>query len=178
VKKYKDAKMGTQLHGLKVGEHVEVKGPNQQWRHVPGKYKQYTMVAGGTGITPLIQATRCILAKDTAKVKMITFNKTSSDVLLKDELDYLAKTYPGRLEVVHYVETGDKAGCKQASRDCMPRALKDNLPGAAEGSLVMVCGPQAMTAAVAGPKTPDFKQGDVGGHLKELGYTSNMVWKV
>ena len=41
----------------------------------------------------------------------------------------------------------------------------------------MTCGPKPMVAAIAGAKTPDFKQGEGGGLLAELGYTTDMVWK-
>lgn len=40
-----------------------------------------------------------------------------------------------------------------------------------------VCGPPGMMAAISGPKNPDYSQGEVGGVLKDLGYTSAMVFK-
>jgi len=181
VKKYKDAKMGTKLHNLKEGETVEVRGPNQQWTFEKGKYKHYCMVAGGTGITPLMQATDYILKNDKAKVTMLTFNSTPQDVLLKEQLASLATKFAGRLQVTHYVEGGEgyqKAGCKQAGKCCAPTVLKSEVPAPEDGLLVMVCGPKAMTEAFVGPKTPDFKQGEVGGHLQGLGYTTAHVWKV
>lgn len=181
VKKYDGAQMGTKLHSLQVNEEVEVKGPNQQWKCEPGKYKHYAMVAGGTGITPLIQASEHILKSDTASVTMLTFNKTPDDVLLRKHLAQLQVMYPGRFKVVHFVEAltssflaGD---CLEASASS-PDALKDFLPAPADGVLVMVCGAKGMTAAVAGSKAPDFSQGDVGGVLKTLGYSESHVWKV
>lgn len=179
VKKYADSKMGTKLHSLKEGDTIEVKGPNQQWKFKKGEYDHYGIVAGGTGITPLIQAAQYILKNDSAKVTFATFNKTPGDVLLREELAALAKTYPGRLKIVHFVEGGDKdPGCERAGRCCMPRVLKANLPAPADRVLVLVCGPMAMTTHVAGAKTPDFKQGEVGGILKDLGYESKHVYKV
>jgi len=179
VKKYPDSKMGTKLHSLKEGETVEVRGPNQQWTFKKGQYSHYGIVAGGTGITPLIQAAEYILKNGTAKVTFTTFNKTPSDVLLRSELAALETSYPGRMQVVHCVEGGEKdAGCQQGGRCCMPRLLKANLPAPADGVMVLVCGPQAMTGHVAGPKTEDYKQGEIGGVLKVLGYESKHVWKV
>lgn len=181
VKKYENAKMGTKLHSLKEGESVEVRGPNQQWTFRKYEYKHYAMVAGGTGITPLVQATEYILKNDAARVTVCTFNKTPTDVLLQKELAALASQHPGRLAITHFVEGGDgyeRAGCEQAERCCMPRVLKAKLPAPGEGVLVMVCGPKAMTEHVAGAKTPDFKQGEVDGVLKGLGYESKHVWKV
>merc|ERR1711939_321811 len=67
VKKYGCcAKMGSALHALKPGESVELKGPNQQWSFVTGQHSSYGFVAGGTGITPVIQAIVHVLEHDTA----------------------------------------------------------------------------------------------------------------
>ena len=42
---------------------------------------------------------------------------------------------------------------------------------------VFVCGPPPMMAAIAGPKTKDFKQGDVAGLLGAAGFSSSQVHK-
>ena len=50
-----------------------------------------------------------------------------------------------------------------------------HLPPPAEGNIVMVCGPPPMYKAVCGPKgtKEDPKaQGELGGLLKEMGYTN------
>lgn len=172
VKKYADAKMGTHLHSLKAGDTVEIKGPNQQWKFQKGKYDEYALVAGGTGITPLIQVAETVLDNDTAKVKMICANKTAGDRLLLEELAALKKAYPGRLTVEHLVEGSGQ------SKPSDSQALKKLLPPPTANVLVMVCGKPGMTAGVAGPKTKDFKQGEVGGALQELGYSSAQVWKL
>lgn len=178
VKRYgADAKMGGTLHALAVGDAVEVKGPNMQWSFEKGKYRHYGMVAGGTGITPLVQAAEHILANDSAKVTMLTFNKTSKDVLLRDHLALLEIRYPGRFTVLHFVES-DASGNDLEGSATSKLVLKEMLPTPGDSTLVMVCGRKEMTNAVAGPKTPDFKQGDVGGVLKELGYATSSVWKV
>lgn len=52
------------------------------------------------------------------------------------------------------------------------------MPAPRDGSLIMICGPSPMVSAIAGAKTPDFKQGEVGGLLAEKGFTSEMVFKM
>merc|ERR1711907_438472 len=107
VKKYgADAKMGGHLHALSPGDSIDVKGPNQQWKFEAGKYQHYGFVAGGTGITPIIQAARHVLQTDTARVTLITLNKTTGDILLRRDIDELQRQYPGRLDVTHVVEHG------------------------------------------------------------------------
>eukprot|EP00405_Crypthecodinium_cohnii_P041405 CAMPEP_0206565648 /NCGR_PEP_ID=MMETSP0325_2-20121206/24201_1 /ASSEMBLY_ACC=CAM_ASM_000347 /TAXON_ID=2866 /ORGANISM="Crypthecodinium cohnii, Strain Seligo" /LENGTH=284 /DNA_ID=CAMNT_0054068553 /DNA_START=86 /DNA_END=937 /DNA_ORIENTATION=+ len=177
VKKYDAAKMGTKLHDLQAGDLVEVKGPNQQWTFVEGKYWEYGMVAGGTGITPLIQAAEYILQHDTAKVTMLTFNKTHDDILLRERLAKLQATSNGRFKVFHVVEQGaDLPSGEIEGKADDPEILGKLLPEPNPGVMVMVCGPRPMTGVVAGPKTKDMKQGEVGGVLKSLGYWTAQVW--
>lgn len=163
--------MGSKIHSLKVGESVEVRGPNQQWTFEKGKYSHYAMIAGGTGITPLFQATGHILKNDKgASVTMLTLNKTENDVLLKSELAELKSKYGMRFRIVH----------KQG--EPTPEMLHEVLPGpwmSIPGPLlVMVCGRKEMTAMIAGAKASDFSQGELGGLLKELDYKAEQVWKV
>lgn len=42
---------------------------------------------------------------------------------------------------------------------------------------VQVCGPPPMMKAISGDKAEDKSQGELSGHLKEMGYTSDMVYK-
>ncbi|KAI0832321.1 ferredoxin reductase-like C-terminal NADP-linked domain-containing protein [Trametes gibbosa] len=44
--------------------------------------------------------------------------------------------------------------------------------------MFLVCGPDPMVAAIAGPFGRNFSQGDVGGALGELGYGKESVWKL
>ncbi|KAL1706681.1 hypothetical protein EV121DRAFT_278617 [Schizophyllum commune] len=44
--------------------------------------------------------------------------------------------------------------------------------------LFLVCGPEPMIGALAGPYGRNFSQGPVGGVLKELGYGSDQVYKL
>ncbi|KAI0750784.1 ferredoxin reductase-like protein [Daedaleopsis nitida] len=44
--------------------------------------------------------------------------------------------------------------------------------------MFLVCGPDPMVAAIAGPYGRNFSQGEVGGALGELGYGSESVWKL
>lgn len=49
-------------------------------------------------------------------------------------------------------------------------------PGADDG-MVFVCGPDAMLGHICGKKNPDKSQGEIGGLMKELGYTEKNVYK-
>lgn len=171
VKRYENSKVGSVLHNLQPGDAIELKGPNQQWRFEKGCYTNYVMVAGGTGITPLFQCAGYVLANDAAaKVTMLTFNKTIGDILLGTELQQLQHKFPGRLVVINVVESSDGRPTTQM--------LKKLVPAPGSKGLIMVCGPKEMTEAIAGAKAPDWSQGELGGMLKELGYSQEEVWKV
>jgi cytochrome-b5 reductase len=66
--------------------------------------KAFGMIAGGTGITPMLQITKAIMRdpKDKTQVDLLFANVNEEDILLKDDLDDLAKEYPGKFRV-HYV---------------------------------------------------------------------------
>eukprot|EP00397_Hematodinium_sp_SG-2012_P051788 GEMP01060900.1.p1 GENE.GEMP01060900.1~~GEMP01060900.1.p1 ORF type:complete len:178 (+),score=46.98 GEMP01060900.1:664-1197(+) len=177
--------MGTAVHALKEGDTMSVKGPNQQWTFAENKHTEYGFVAGGTGITPIIQAIGTILKKDKfARVTLVCFNKTEDDVLLKKEIERLRVMDPHRVTVHHVVEKkkGGLCGffCGEKCEEGKPSVeiLKKLLPPPKTNSLIMVCGRKPMSDAISGPKNEDYSQGEVGGYLKELGYTKEEVWKL
>ncbi|CAA6672674.1 unnamed protein product [Spirodela intermedia] len=55
IKVYPEGKMSQHIAGLKPGDVLEVKGPIEKFRYSPNMKKQIGMIAGGTGITPMLQ---------------------------------------------------------------------------------------------------------------------------
>ena len=55
VKEYRDGKMSKHIHALKVGDTLEIKGPNKKTDYVPNEVKEIGMIAGGTGVAPMVQ---------------------------------------------------------------------------------------------------------------------------
>ena len=51
------------------------------------------------------------------------------------------------------------------------------LPPPTKGTKILVCGPPPMVKAMAGEKTPDYKQGELRGMLAHMGYTPDQVHK-
>lgn len=187
VKRYGEgAKMGSVMHELQAGQGIEVKGPNQQWKYEKGKHKHFGLVAGGTGLTPLIQVARSILENDDATVTILSANKSTGDALLVADLSSMQAAYPGRLKVAHIVECRGTPPTKEnfweyyymRQGSLTKDVLKEVLPAPGPGVFIMVCGPGGMTGAVAGPKAKDYTQGELTGFLKELGYATDQVWKI
>ena len=93
------------MAGLAVGQTIRVKGPKGAFVYTPNMVRHFGMVAGGTGITPMLQVVRAIVrgraAGDRTEVDLIFANVTAQDILLREDLDALAAADKGFR--VHYV---------------------------------------------------------------------------
>jgi len=178
IKKYPNGNVSQYVHGLKVGDSVSVKGPFKKLEYEANMKKDIGMIAGGTGITPMIQVLQTIFRnpEDKTKVAVIFANIAEEDILCRELLDGLAKEYPDRFKV-HYTLDKPPAGWKGGEGFVSESMAKANLPKPSDDTLILFCGPPPMLKAVAGPKGPNFTQGDVGGVLSALGYTNDMVYK-
>ena len=59
------------------------------------------MIAGGTGVTPMLQVLRAVLrdADDPTQTALIFANQSPADIFLRDEIDALARDHPRRFRV-------------------------------------------------------------------------------
>ncbi|CAN0900904.1 NADH-cytochrome b5 reductase-like protein [Linum grandiflorum] len=176
IKVYPDGKMSQHLASLKPGDVVEVKGPIQKLRYSPNMKKHIGMVAGGSGITPMLQVIEAILKNpdDNTQVSLLYANVSPDDILLKQKLDYLATRHPN-LKVFYTVDNPTKTWKGGAGYISKEMALK-GLPGPGDDTIIMVCGPPGMMKHISGEKVK-AEQGELSGILKELGYTEDMVYK-
>ena len=85
VKVYPTGKMGNHIKSLKVGDTLDFKGPILKREYKPNQYDSIGMVAGGTGITPMLQVVDEVLANpaDRTKVSLVFGNVSEADILLK-----------------------------------------------------------------------------------------------
>ncbi|KAD2106526.1 hypothetical protein E3N88_40877 [Mikania micrantha] len=177
IKIYPEGKMSQHFDKLNPGDVVEVKGPVEKIRYTPNMKKHIGMIAGGSGITPMLQVIEAILKNpdDNTKVSLIYANVSPDDILLKKKLDMLAASHPN-LKVFYTVDSPSKywvGGTGYISKDMASKGL----PAPSEDTLILVCGPPGMMEHVSGGKAKDWSQGEVSGVLKELGYTEDMVYK-
>ncbi|RVD92673.1 NADH-cytochrome b5 reductase 2-like [Tubulinosema ratisbonensis] len=127
--------------------------------------KNVLMIAGGTGIAPMLQI--LIYAKQTnlpTNFTVMFFNQTDDDIFYKEELDSLAKTF-------YFVERGSHF-LGIPSLDNIGNVVKND-----KFDYVYVCGPPGMMECVSGKKNFDKTQGELKGILKELGFTIDKVYK-
>ncbi|CAA7409899.1 unnamed protein product [Spirodela intermedia] len=177
IKVYPEGKMSQHIAGLKPGDVLEVKGPIEKFRYSPNMKKQIGMIAGGTGITPMLQIIMEIVKNpdDNTQVALLYANVSPDDILLKGKLDQLAAAHPN-VKVFYTVDNPSKAwrgGAGYISKDMILKGL----PAPGEDTMILVCGPPGMMKHVSGEKAKDWTQGELSGLLKETGYTEGMVFK-
>ena len=123
VKTYEAGKLSPVLHELRPGQSVEVRGPVGRFKYHPNQYLRIGLVAAGTGLTPCLQLIRCVLEgadesgergeqpheKDRTCLRLLYQNRTEADILLRDELDALAKRFPGRLSITYFLSNAEES---------------------------------------------------------------------
>lgn len=63
------------------------------------------LLAGGSGVTPVMSITRTALAHGTGRVVVFYANRDQDSVIFAGELQRLAAEYPDRLQVIHWLES-------------------------------------------------------------------------
>ncbi|CAN9166766.1 unnamed protein product [Alternaria alternata] len=105
VKRYPGGKQSTHLHSLAVGEKLFVVAaiPGFSWK--PNLTSHVILIAGGSGITPVFQLMQGILRnpEDKTSTTLILGSKDNDGLLLKSELDQVAKDYPARVKAFYTV---------------------------------------------------------------------------
>ena len=108
IKSYPQGNISAHMDTLQIGQTMKVKGPKGAMVYTPNMCRHLGMIAGGTGITPMLQIIRAIIrgrprhgGADKTEVDLIFANVSLDDILLKNDLDRLAKEDEGFR--VHYV---------------------------------------------------------------------------
>jgi cytochrome-b5 reductase len=180
IKKYPNGKGSGKMHSMVPGESLSFKVLSE----FPYKANQFThmsLIAGGSGITPIYQLIRTVLRNpaDKTKLTLVYANNTERDILLKSEFDDLERKYPDQFKAVYAVSNPSGEGdfhTGYINKQILERVMADTKEG--DKVKVLVSGPPPMTNAIAGAKGSfGWTQGSVGGILKELGYSDNQVFK-
>ncbi|KAI0352185.1 ferredoxin reductase-like C-terminal NADP-linked domain-containing protein [Trametes cingulata] len=179
VKRYDTGKMSKYIHEMQPGEKLSIKGPIPKFEYKINQFDEVGMIAGGSGITPMYQILDYALKDPSNKTRftLIFANVTEKDILLKEEFDALKAKYPKTFNVVYTVDQGSP-NWKGPVGYVNQELVMQHLPPAnlGEKAKIFVCGPPGQVAALAGPKA-GMKQGELGGILKQLGYTEDQVFK-
>lgn len=177
VKRYDAGVMSNHIFNLNIGDNLNVIGPFPKIQYVANKYKHIGMIAGGTGITPMLQVIRTIVSNDDdhTMVTLIFANVTEDDILMKEELDLFHKNNKNILVVYTLDKPSDKWNGETGfvSKDMITKYF----PLPCDDNIVLCCGPPAMLNHICGPKAVDKSQGELKGLLRDIGYTTDNVYK-
>jgi cytochrome-b5 reductase len=112
VKSYPTGNISKYLANLKIGQSIRARGPKGQFVYTPNMVRAFAMIAGGTGITPMLQIVRAITEnpEDKTVIDLIFANVNKEDILLKEDLDELAEKHSNFR--VHYVLNNPPEGWK------------------------------------------------------------------
>lgn len=143
IKDYPDGIVSRYMHSRKVGDDVWISGPHEGGHFVEGMANHVGMVAGGTGITPIISMIRTIMKrKINIDVSLVFANKTEEDIILKDEFDKYAKDSPNFRR--YYIVDQAPANWSMGKGHINSEIMKTNLPAPSEQTVIFLCGPPVM----------------------------------
>jgi nitrate reductase (NAD(P)H) len=107
-------KFSQHLDSLQIGDTVDMRGPVGEFEYISnGKYlidgeecfsSRFNMIAGGTGITPVMQVAAEILRhpEDSTQISLIFACREENDLLMRSTLDQWATVFPDKFKV-HYI---------------------------------------------------------------------------
>lgn len=189
--------VGTYLNSLNVGQKLVAGLKAERIIHgstvVSRRWKRIGLVAGGTGVAPLIQIIRICLENptDQTRIQLLSINRRGEDILMKNELDRLASNHPDRFSVTYSLTSETRPGSFEweTGRGSV-EMVRRNLPPPAGGdgsTMIFVCGMDEFVATWGGPvgrappkadgtKGPKI-QGPLAGLLKEADFDESEVFK-
>jgi 3-ketosteroid 9alpha-monooxygenase subunit B len=71
------------------------------------KRRPIVFFAGGSGITPVISLIKTALRTTDRRMELVYANRDARSIIFEKELEELARTHPGRLEIVHSLDDRD-----------------------------------------------------------------------
>lgn len=154
-------KMSQYLNDMKIGDTIDFRGPNgllvynghgkfairpdKKSEPKLRKFRHVGMIAGGTGITPMLQLIRSITADpdDNTKCSLIFANQTETDILLRKELDEVHQKHPDKVSLWYTLDRPSE-GWKYSKGFVNADMIKEHLPSPASDVLILMCGPPPM----------------------------------
>ncbi|EDO39808.1 predicted protein [Nematostella vectensis] len=174
-------KMSQYLESLKIGDTVDIRGPAgkliykgrgtisikesirkpEQLR----KAKFLGLIAGGTGITPMLQIIKAVLkdSGDHTTVSLIFANQTERDILVREELEFLASQNSDQFKLWYTLDRPPEDWAYSGGF-IDEKMLREHMPPAGPDTQILMCGPPPMINFACIP------------NLKKLGFTADMYF--
>jgi len=116
----------------------------------PGLVREFGMIAGGTGITPMLQIVRAILKNhsDRTKISLIFANVNEEDILLRSDLEQLAQDEKDRFKLYLVLNNPPAEGWKGGVGFVTEEMIKEHCPKPAKDIKILMCGPPPMISGM------------------------------
>ncbi|ORX54563.1 ferredoxin reductase-like protein [Hesseltinella vesiculosa] len=145
IKTYPTGLVSSYMEKLAPGDLVDIQGPNGAYFYVPNGMREIGMIAGGSGITPMLPIIKAALKNpdDKTKITLVYANNSLDDILLKNKLDRLNRQYSDQFRIYYVliVPPDDWAqGVGYVTKDIVAKWM----PPPSDDIQLLVCGPQPM----------------------------------
>ncbi len=118
----------------------------------PDNSRHYVMVAGGSGITPILSLLKSVLRiEQNSVVTLVYANRNEESIIFAAELARLAQTHPEILRVVYVLEEASAHGLEQfigRMDEGVTRQVINSVVPSLELVEAFVCGPPGMMESV------------------------------
>ncbi|ETN83515.1 oxidoreductase NAD-binding domain protein [Necator americanus] len=140
--------------------------PDKKSSPILHTFKRISMIAGGTGITPMLQIITAVLKNDddNTHIRLLYANRSDDDVLCRKELDDLASKHSNKFKVWYTVDQ-PSPNWKFSTGHVNDQMIKEHLSPPSEDAAVLLCGPPPMVNFACIP------------NLDKLGYDPNNTYK-
>ena len=152
VERLEDGEVSPYLAGeLRPGDRLELRGPvGGYFVWEPGRGGPLLLVAGGSGVAPLMAMLRHRAATGSqVPARLLYSSRTLEDVIFREELERLAAAGDG-LTVTHALTRAQPPGWAGYARRIDAVMLEEVGWRPGERPLIYVCGPTRLVEAVAG----------------------------
>lgn len=148
VKHYPEGHASKFLNNLRLQQTIRVKGPKGKFMYRPNMVKHIGMIAGGTGISPMLQILTAIVREptDVTRVSLVFANVSEMDILLKEDIDEIAEKYP--YFKVHYVLNEPPKDWEGSTGFVTEDIIRKHLPASSPDTKILICGPPPMVSAM------------------------------
>jgi len=162
-------KFSQYMESLKVGDDLIVQGPfgrmeylgRSEWKGKYGTKKHLGLIAGGSGVTPMLQLIQAVLSdpEDKTTLSLLYANKTVGDIIVKEQLDTWAKDSKGQFTVAYTLDNPPTDGSwkDQHSGFISADMINKTLPEPSDETLIVICGPPPMVKFACLPNLEKLK---------------------
>eukprot|EP00918_Siedleckia_nematoides_P071779 GHVU01156813.1.p1 GENE.GHVU01156813.1~~GHVU01156813.1.p1 ORF type:complete len:314 (-),score=32.34 GHVU01156813.1:2014-2955(-) len=155
-------KMSRHIDSLQVEDELEIEGPVGMLEyHGKGVFSVSSMknkpvttinlIAGGTGITPIIRLVEAVFKEPGKRIKMALLfcNQTEDDILLRGYLEALQAQHPQQLKIWYTIDKAPSSAWKYSQGYVNEEMIKDHLYNdtANDDIVTIICGRRPMNMA-------------------------------